>query len=177
MKIMMTIGSIKSMAQPVFDASFVRAQNASWSQQNARIMNQLFFLQEVDAITYGSFFNAESVHSTDTAKNVDPTSNAEAQSQSDAKLWQDAYDKEMNGLIARKVFTKVDRPVDPNPLGTGTMTSCDHDDIQVFDRVKNTVTSKCRLCLRSRTRRSARSSTFEKTDSALLGCSQQLAYV
>ena len=139
----MTNGSIKSMAKPVFEASFVRAQSASWSQQNAKIMNQLLFLQEFNAITSDSFFNAESVHFTDTAKYVDPTSYADAQSRSDAKLWQDAYDKEMNGLIARKVFTVVDRPVDRNPLGTTMIFK------YKIDGVKNTVTRKCRLCLRA----------------------------
>ena len=125
----MTNDSVKSMAKPMFEAAFVRAQNYSWSQKNAKIMNQVLFLQEVDALTCDSFFDAESVHFTDSAKYVDPTSYADAMSRSDAKLWQEAYDKEMNGLIARNVFTAVDRPVDRTPLG-----SWNHDDLQVQDR-------------------------------------------
>ena len=108
----------------------------------AEIMNQILFFQEVHAITSDSFFNAESVHFTDAAKYVDPTSYADAMSRSDAKLWQEAYDKEMNGLIARNVFSIVDRPVDRNPLGTTMIFK------YKIDRVKNTVTRKCRLCLR-----------------------------
>jgi hypothetical protein len=34
------------MAKPTFEALFVRAQNAKWSQRNANIMDQIMFLQE-----------------------------------------------------------------------------------------------------------------------------------
>ena len=47
-----------------------------------------------------------------TGKYVEPTSYADAMSRSDAKLWQETYDKEMNGLMARNVFSVVDRPLD-----------------------------------------------------------------
>ena len=67
------------------------------------------------------------MHITDVAKYVDPTSYANAMSRSDAKLWQKAFDKEMNGLVSRKVFSVVDRPADRNPLWH-------HNDIQVQDR-------------------------------------------
>ena len=40
----MTNDSVMSMAKPVFEASFVRAQNGFWSQKTTNIMNQLFFL-------------------------------------------------------------------------------------------------------------------------------------
>ena len=39
-----TNDSVMSMAKPVFEASFVRAQNGFWSQKTTNIMNQLFFL-------------------------------------------------------------------------------------------------------------------------------------
>ena len=81
-------------------------------------MNQLFFPQAVNAFASDCFFNAESVHFTDTAKYVDPTSYADAMSPSDAKLWQEAFDKEMNGVVSRSVFSVVDRPADRNPLCT-----------------------------------------------------------
>ena len=158
----MTNESIRSMAKPVFEASFVRAQNASWSQKSAEIMNQILFLQEVHAITSDSFFNAESVHFTDAAKYVDPTSYADAMSRSDAKLWQEAYDKEMNGLIARNVFSIVDRPVDRNPLGTTMIFK------YKIDRVKNTVTRKCRLCLRGDWQKEGVDFFKNKTFSAVL---------
>ena len=86
-----TNDSVMSMAIPVFEASFVRAQNGPWSQTIANIMNQLFFLQAVNAFASDCFFNAESVHFTDTAKYVDPTSYADAMSRSDARLWQEAF--------------------------------------------------------------------------------------
>ena len=78
----MTSDSVMSMAKPVFEASFVSAHNGSWSQKTANIMNQLrvFFLQEVNAFASDCFFNPESVHFTDAAKYVDPTSNADAMS-------------------------------------------------------------------------------------------------
>ena len=100
---------IMSMAKAVFEASFVRAQNGSWSQKNANIMNQLFFLQEVNAFASACSFKADSLLSsltvTDTAKYVNPTSYADAMSRSDAKLWQEAFDKEMNGLVSRNVIS------------------------------------------------------------------------
>ena len=61
------------MAKPVFEASFVSAQNTLWSQKSSKIMNQILFLHEVHAITSDFYFNAESVHFTD-----DPTSYADA---------------------------------------------------------------------------------------------------
>ena len=82
----MTNDSIRSMVKPVFEASFVRAQNTSWSQKSAEIINQILFLQKVHAIISDSFFNAESVHFTDAEKYVDPTSYADGMSRSYAKL-------------------------------------------------------------------------------------------
>ena len=154
--------SVKSMAKTVFEASFVRAQNASWNQKNATIMNQMLFLQEVNAFASDSFFNAESVHFSDTAKYVDPTSYADAMSRSDAKLWQEAFDKEMNGLVARNVFSVVDRPVDRNPLGTTMIYK------YKIDRVNNTVTRKCRLCLRGDWQKEGIDFFKNKTFSAVL---------
>ena len=53
-----------------------------------------------------------------------------------------SYDKDMNELKKRDVFSVVDRPADRNSLGT-TMV-CKYK----IDHVKNSVTRKCRLCLR-----------------------------
>ena len=165
----MTDDSVKSMAKPTFEASFVRAQNAVWSQKNANIMNQILFLQEVNAFSSESFFNAETVHFTETAKYVDPTSYADAMSRSDAKLWQEAFDKEMKGLVARNVFTVVDRPVDRNPLGTTMIYK------YKIDRVKNTVTSKCRLCLRGDWQKEGVDFFKHKTFSAVLNSRENRA--
>ena len=60
----MTNTSVRSMAKPLFISSFVRAQNATWSQKNAEIMNQILFLEEAHSFSSDSFFNAESVHFT-----------------------------------------------------------------------------------------------------------------
>ena len=76
----MTNKTVRSMSKPTFEAAFIRAQNAIWSQKNADIMNQILFLQEFNAISSDSFFNAETVHFTETAKYVDPTSYADAMS-------------------------------------------------------------------------------------------------
>ena len=97
------------------------------------------FLQEVHVFASDSFFDATTVNFTETAKYVDPTSYADAMSRSDAKLWQEAFDKEMKGLVSRNVFTVMDRPADRNPLGTTMIYK------YKIDRVKNTVTRKCRL--------------------------------
>ena len=94
----MTDDSVKSMAKPVFEASFVRAQNGSWSQKKAKIMNQIFFLQEVSVFASESFFNAESVHFTGTAKYVDPFNHSDAVSRPDAQQWKEAENQEMEGL-------------------------------------------------------------------------------
>jgi hypothetical protein len=39
-------------------------------------------------------------------------------SRPDAKEWREAFDKEINGLKKRIVFSVVDRPTDDNQLGT-----------------------------------------------------------
>ncbi len=72
---------------------------------------------------------------------MDPTSYADAMSRPDAKLWQQAFDKEMNGLVKQNVLTVVDHPADRNPLGTTMVYK------YKIDHVKNTVTRKCRVCL------------------------------
>ena len=114
----MTNDSVMLMAKLVFDASLVRAQNGSLLQKTANIMNQLFFLQEVNSFASDCFFNPEVMHFTDVAKYVDPTRYADVMSQSNAKLWQEAFDKEINGSVLLNVFSVVDQPADQNPLGT-----------------------------------------------------------
>jgi hypothetical protein len=94
----MNKNSIKSMNKSEFDSAFNRAQNEQWTQKNADIIKQILVLQETNAFNSDSFFDAESVHFTDTTKYVDPTSFADAMSRHDAKLWREAFDKEMNGL-------------------------------------------------------------------------------
>ena len=47
----------------------------------------------------------------------------------------------MNGLVQRKVFSVVQRPANRNPLGTTMVYK------YKIDRVRNTVTCKCRLSL------------------------------
>ncbi len=77
-------------------------------------MNQILFLEEAHSFSSDSFFNAESVHFTASTKYVDPVSYDDAiivtLSRPDAKLWKEAFNKEINGLVKRKVFTVVDRP-------------------------------------------------------------------
>jgi len=114
----MTNDSVKSMSKPLFVSSFVQAQNASWTQKNACIMNQILFLDEAHLLSSDMFFDAQRVHFTTTAKYVDPISFDDAMSRPDAQLWKEAFDKEMNGLKKRNVFSVVDRPADRNPLGT-----------------------------------------------------------
>ena len=94
-------------------------------------MNHILNLQEANAFNWDSFFDAESVHFTDTTKYVDPTSYADVMSRPDAKLWKEAFDKEMKGLAQRKVFTVVERPADRNPLGKTMVYK------YKIDRVKN----------------------------------------
>ena len=103
----MTNGSVKSIVKPVFESSFVRAQNNTWSQKNADIMNQVLFLHEVNVFNSNSFFNAESVNFTNTTKYVDPTSYADAMSRPDGKEWQEAFDKEMNGLRKSEMCSQL----------------------------------------------------------------------
>ena len=160
----MSNNSVKSMNKSVFESSFIRAQNEQWTQKNADIFNQILVLQETNAFNSDSFFDAESVHFTDTTKYVDPTSFADAMSRPDAKLWREAFDKEMNGLAQRKVFTVVERPTDRNPLGTTMVYK------YKIDRVKNTVTRKCRLCLRGDWQKEGIDFFKYKTFSAVLNC-------
>ena len=46
----MTDDSVKSMSKPLFVYSFVRAQNASWTQKNALIMNQVSLLARRESL-------------------------------------------------------------------------------------------------------------------------------
>jgi hypothetical protein len=100
----MNNNSVKSMNKSVFESSFIRAQNEQWTQKNADIINQIL---QTNAFNSDSFFVAESVHFTGTTKYVDQTSFADAMTRPDAKLWREAFDKEMNGLAQHKVFTVV----------------------------------------------------------------------
>ncbi len=84
--------------------------------QNAHILNQIWFLQDVNILNSYSVFYADSLHFTDATKYVDPTSYADAMSRPDAKLWREAFDKEMRGLLQRKACTVVERPADRNLL-------------------------------------------------------------
>ena len=76
-----------------------------------------------------------------TSQTPQSTSYASTMSRLDAKLWKEVFDKEMNYLVQCKLFTVVECPADRIPLGT-TMIYKYKD-----DRVKNTVTRKCCLCL------------------------------
>ena len=165
----MTNTSVRSMAKPLFISSFVRAQNATWSQKNAEIMNQILFLEEAHSFSSDSFFNAESVHFTASTKYVDPVSYDDAMSRPDAKLWKEAFNKEMNGLVKRKVFTVVDRPADRNPLGTTMVYE------YKIDHVNNTVSHKCRLCLRGDWQKEGVDFFKYKTFSAVLNCRENRA--
>ncbi len=77
--------SIKSM-KSLLEASFVLTQNIKWTQKNTDIFNQVLFFQEANVLKSDSFFDAESVHFTDTTKYVDPTSYADAMSGPDANF-------------------------------------------------------------------------------------------
>jgi hypothetical protein len=74
-------------------------------------MNQIMCLQEVHVFASDSFFDATAVNFTETAKYFDPASYADTMSRSessDAKLWQEAFDKEMKGLVSCNVFAVMD---------------------------------------------------------------------
>jgi hypothetical protein len=165
----MSNASVRSMPKPLFLSSFVRAQNASWTPRNACIINQILFLDEVHLLSPDMFFDAQAVHFTSTTKYVDPISHKDAMSRPDAKEWKEAFDKEMNGLKKRNVFSVVDRPSDRNPLGTTMVYK------YKIDRVKNTVTRKCRLCLRGDWQKEGVDFFKYKTYSAVLNCRENRA--
>jgi hypothetical protein len=89
---------------------------------------------------------------------------ADAMSRPDAKLWREAFNKEMSGLVQNKVLTVVERPVDRNPLGTTMVYK------YKIDRVKNTVTRNCRLSLRGDWQKEGIDFFRYKTFSAVLNC-------
>ena len=78
--------------------------------KGAKIMNTVLLLDELSSFDTFLFFDAESVHFTDSTKYVDPKSYADAMSRQDAKQWKEAFDKAMDCLVKREVFTVVDRP-------------------------------------------------------------------
>ncbi len=55
--------------------------------ENAGIMDQILFLDEVDLLSSDMFFDAQAVHFTSTAKYVDPLSYEDAIARPDAKEW------------------------------------------------------------------------------------------
>ncbi len=79
-------------------------------------LGSVLCLDEVHFLSSDMFFDAQAVHFTSTAKYVDPISCEDAMSRPDAKEWREAFDKEMNGLEKRNVFSVVDRPTDRNQL-------------------------------------------------------------
>ncbi len=67
------------------------------------------------------------------------------------------------------VFSVVDRPPDLNPLGTTMVYK------YKIDQVKNTVTGKCRLCLRGDCQKEGLDFFKYKTYSAVLKCRENRA--
>jgi hypothetical protein len=53
--LLMKKDSVKSMNKSIFEATFVRAQNKNWTQNNADVFNQVLFLQEMNAFNSDSF--------------------------------------------------------------------------------------------------------------------------
>ena len=158
----MTDHSVKSVNKSRFISTFIRAENNTYTAKGAQFMNRLLQLDELSSFKPSSFFDGESVHYTDSAKFVDPKDYADAMSRPDAKQWQEAFDKEMNGLAQRKVFNIVDRPPDRNPLGTTMVWK------YKIDNVNHTVTRKCRLCLRGDWQKEGVDFFKDKTFSAVL---------
>jgi pterin-4a-carbinolamine dehydratase len=150
------------MPKPLFLSSFVRAQNASWTPRNACIINQILFLDELHLLSPDMFFDAQAVHFTSTTKYVDPVSHKDAMSRPDAKEWKEAFDKEMNGLKKRNVFSVVDRPSDRNPLGTTMVYK------YKYSKDNNVTVRKCRLCVRGDLQREGVDYFKYKTYSAVL---------
>ena len=79
-------------------------------ERSACVTNQILFLDEVHLLSSEMFFDAQAIHFTSTTKYIDPISHQDAMSRPDAKKWREAFDKEMNGLKKRNVFSVVDRP-------------------------------------------------------------------
>jgi hypothetical protein len=75
-------------------------------------------------------------------KLVDPNNRADAMAHSDASAWKEAEIIEVQGLINCGCLKIVDCPANCTPLPTTMVYK------YKIDRVKNTVTRKCRLCLR-----------------------------
>ena len=85
---------------------------------------------------------------------------ADDMSRPDAKQWKEAFDKEMDGLVKREVFTVVDRLTDQNPLGTTMVWK------YKIVNVNRTVTR--RLCLRGDWQKEGVDFFKHKTFSAVL---------
>jgi hypothetical protein len=92
----MSNASVKSMPKPLIVTSFVRAQNASWTQMNGCSINQILFLDEVYLLSPDMFFHAQTVRFTSTAKYIDPISHKDAMFRPDAQEWKEVFDKELN---------------------------------------------------------------------------------
>ncbi len=73
-------------------------------------MNQILFLEDIHLLSSDLFFDAQAVHFTSTTKYVDPISNWDTMSRPLAKEWREAFNKEMNRLKKKNVFSVVDSP-------------------------------------------------------------------
>ena len=106
---------------------------------NACIMDQIFFLDEIHLLSAEMFFDAQAAHFISTTKYVASITYVDAGSRPDCKDWRGAFDSEMNRLKKRNIFSVADRPGPAyhNQLGT----------IMVQKEKITAKLRKCRLCL------------------------------
>ena len=158
-------GSTKSAEKQKFLCSLIHSQEDKLSQEFLALIHHHALLEEMSPfLNYQLNVGDNSVHFTDKRKYVDPKNYADAMSRDDHKEWKKAFDKEINGLINRKVFTVVDCPSDRKPLGTTMVWK------YKVDEVHGTVTHKCRLCLRGDWQKEGVDFFKNKTYSAVLNC-------
>jgi hypothetical protein len=158
-------GSTKSVEKQKFVLSLIHSQEDKLSQEFLALIHHHVLLEEMSPfVNYPINVGDTSVHFTDKKKFVDPKNYADAMSRDDNKEWKTAFEKEMQGLINRKIFTVVDCPPDRKPLGTTMVWKYKVDDVH------GTVTHKCRLCLQGDWQKEGVDFFKNKTYSAVLNC-------
>ena len=159
----MSDGTYRSADKQKFITSLLRSADDKLSQKFLDLVESHRKCEELpDQIDDWTLLSENLTQYCNNKKFIDPKNFEDAMSREDKQSWLDAFSKEMNGLVKRNVFSVVDRPTDANILGTTMIWK------YKIDEVKDTVTHKCRLCLRGDRQKEGVDFFENKTYSAVL---------
>jgi hypothetical protein len=161
--VQMKDGSTRWADKQKFVTTMIKSSGECRSQEFLSLVEQYLVCEELQHFQEeDSFDDINLVHYVHNKKYTDPVSFSDAMAREDKEEWMKAFDKEMQGLMKRNVFSVVDPPSDANILGTIVNWRYKIDD------VNHTVTRKARLCLRGDRQKDGIDYFKNKTYSAVL---------